>query len=359
MLLDYAESKVTPEYSDEEDILLLDPNHKEQLPPSQSVIASYDAPLAEESSQNSEDDMLFSQLTDTAPSLVSHTSAETIFSASSRKRLQLEECEDLPVSTALPNLNSASVCKLVQSAFKILLNGSLSQSYKKNNGVNAQATSSARTLPSLAPAVFSPEYKELMAHNSKFLPTISNSICSSWARNVQGKGLRVKLLDLSNMHVLRPADAVRDLPRGSVERLTAVVQGRIWSLMQRTIFDPSSSKKLRWDDSDAGAAIEDDEEEEFDLLQEKESDQSPTLNRRQSGVESYMDEEEELLFSELWKEGTPESDDGLLSYFEEQERKAVELETDEMLFGDEKVDKEDELLLHDEESVDGNEQMLF
>ena len=130
---------------------------------------------------------------------------------------------------------------------------------------------------------------------------------------MQGPGLRRKLVELSKV----PVDDQSASTEGSVERLSSVVQTRVWSMMQRALFDPSAARKLRMERVDT------------------------------------VDEEEmcEMLLGEENENGT---DDGLLDYFDELESRTVESETEEMIFG---CGWKDELLL-DFES-DKSENMLL
>lgn len=197
-----------------------------------------------------------------------------------------------------------------------------------------------------------------MAQNLKFLPTISTAICSSWVRNVQGAGLRRKLAALSNAKVSEYNDG--DGKEDSAERLLSVVQGRLWKMMQTGLYDEGAVKKLwRKDGGDDTGNSNSNEEgcEDEDLLGENGGYENID---REGNLENYieeelMDDEKEPVFEDLLRDYEDrDSDDGLLEYLEEQQRLAVEAETDEMVFGSgseggrcDEVEEEELLLLGD------------
>jgi hypothetical protein len=160
-------------------------------------------------------------------------------------------------------------------------------------------------------------------------------------RNCQGPGLRRKLLELSK---LSPpgADFGHLTPsgeHGSAERLRAVVQRRIWSMMQSKLSDAAAVGKFKWE-------ILDPERNDNPAVGDGRPhvSQSTTLDFDEFIEEEYEDDDGELLFDGAF------DDEGLLSYFDEMEKLEVEKQTDEMLFGsgeygEEDFDSEIELLL--------------
>jgi hypothetical protein len=199
-------------------------------------------------------------------------------------------------------------------------------------------------LSRLTPAIFCPRFKASMAHNSRSLPTISQAASSSWVRNCQGPGLRAKLLELANKpppgsdhgHLTQAGE------RGSAERLNAVVQVGVWSMMQRKLSDSAVAGRLQWESFDAckpadgeGPGVDEDLlgcgdiDGRLDIRPEADEGLAWFLD------DEYMDGDEELLFTD-----TATEDQGLLGYFDEMERLAVEQQTDEMLFGSEEWEDE-------------------
>jgi hypothetical protein len=184
-----------------------------------------------------------------------------------------------------------------------LISGSTPRNSAPLSGITIKSPPPSTTLSALAPSIFSPRYQQLITHNAKFLPTISNAICSSWVRNVQGPRLRRKLVTLSESNVSEFMNDYEGEESGLVESLSAVVQGSIWAMMQRRLFDAGAAKKLKWVSEDGfQRALH---EEDPDLL-----------------GNSFMDDDEESLFQQLLDidgdAATDEYRDELLHYFEEE-----------------------------------------
>jgi len=150
---------------------------------------------------------------------------------------------------------------------------------------------------------------------------------------------------------------------GTVERLGTVVQGRVWAMMQRKLFDAGAARKLKWrnpqdEDGEEVEGVEDD-----DLLGENTDntlgeDMPYTDEMTEMIGDEFMDHDEEFLFEDLiFGTQTAEDGDDLLHYFEEQERREVDMETDEMLFGSDAdcdgSDGNDELVLGETGGMDG------
>ena len=190
-----------------------------------------------------------------------------------------------------------------------------------------------------------------MAHHSRLLPTVSNAICSSWVRNVQGVVLRQKLVALSNAKVSQYQNGEGE--EGSASRLSSVVLARLWRMMQRTLYDEDAGKRLWKEDKDqeaVTAAKNEEGSEDEDLLGEYRNEKS--IDIKTDRLEDFMDAEEESLFEDLLEGDCQNGDIGLLDYLEEQEKIAVEKETEDMLFGGddngmicEGVDYEQDMLL--------------
>jgi hypothetical protein len=154
-----------------------------------------------------------------------------------------------------------------------------------------------------------------------------------------------------------------DNPEGAGEagmsgRLAAVVQARLWGMMQRKLYDPTAARKmlqksfgehLKVDDVEGGpecpnllGTLNDDEESQFiDLIGNVGGDDFDHL---------LMEDEED--------------EEGLLDYLEdsEKERLAIEQETEEMLFGNGWDESDEDDLLFQNENHDrnsGEEELLL
>ena len=293
-----------------------------------------------------DDEMLFSQATSTAtsaaPSLASDHSTFSNFSLKvSMKRPPLDESAELSIPSILTTLPLAPANNLTLLGLRTLIAGPSSQKRELQN-IRIRKPPLSTPLSLLVPSMFSPGFKELMAQNSRFLPTISNAICSSWVRNVQGAGLRKKLAALSNSRVSEYHDGDGEV--GSADRLVAVVQGRLWRMMQRALFDEGAGRRIwKRDGSDEEVGVGNsgvhregrqgggDVEEE---KQDEDDGDAESKNFTDYIGEEMIEEEDGLLFAEIpANQGDDESDDGLLEYLVEQERMTVEVETDGMLFG--------------------------
>lgn len=314
------------------------------------------------SMENEDDDMLLFELNESPSSLESQSSSNSFENGAppsvSRKRNHNARGSTIPYK-----LEYDAVCTLVLAALRTVIGGT---GQKKLSNVNLGRQSHGNTMSNLVPSIFSPGYKELMCHNAKFLPTISNAIALSCVRNVQSPGLRSKLIDLSQKTVSDLTDDKIegiDVVEGTVERLSAVIQGRVWAMMQRKLLDSKAAEKLRWSRSGELVDGNDGEEEEVDLLQRAGTVEEQGLNLPlleedfgDSGLfeEWSMDEEEELLIGDIWNGNDYSSSDheGLLDYFEEEERRLVEMETDEMLFGEAEESGSNEVTLRDSELDD-------
>lgn len=304
-----------------------------------------------------EGEMLLSQTVSRTSSSTSQLSTiSSISSINSLKRPAIEEVVDPDSTPILTTLPLAPSNKLASLALQTVIAGS-SNRKRDLQGIQMGKPPPSTSISAFVPSMFSPGFKELMAHNSKFLPTISDAICSSWVRNVQGVVLRQKLVALSNAKVSEYHDG--DGEDGSAERLVSVVQARLWRMLQRTLYDEDAAKKLWKKNKGQGAEnpnMEAKESGDEDLLGENRGEK--TINTKADRFadcirEDFMDDNEELLFEDLLAGGIDrESDDGLLDYFEDQERLAIEAETEGMLFGSGRdrrlcnaADDEDELLL--------------
>jgi hypothetical protein len=189
-----------------------------------------------------------------------------------------------------------------------------------------------------------------MARNAHFLPTISHAISISWLRNIQSPSLRAKLGRLANSptSALTNASRIENGEKGTAARLAAVVQSRLWSMMQRTSYDPSDAAKI-WKKSTLQDVFAE-EHETPDLLgtlEEQNIVKGRVVTELGEFEEDDLDVFEDLLLGD---------DDELLEYMEARERLSVERETEEMLFGvvwdEDPKDEEDACLLDGEAGGD-------
>jgi hypothetical protein len=144
-----------------------------------------------------------------------------------------------------------------------------------------------------------------------------------------------------------------DNPDGAGEagfsgRLAAVVQARLWGMMQRELYDPSAARKMLQKSSEAAKVDQvgdDDCPNLFGTLKDDEESQFVDLFGNVGG-----DDFEHLLM------GDEKDEDGLLDYLEdsERERLAIEQETEEMLFGNGWDQNDEEDLLFQNENNNGN-----
>jgi hypothetical protein len=153
-----------------------------------------------------------------------------------------------------------------------------------------------------------------------------------------------------------------DNPDGAGEaessgRLAAVVQARLWGMMQRKLYDPSAARKMLRKSSEEHIAKVDEagEDECPNLLGTLEEDDEAGFVDLIGNVGG--DDFEHLLMGD-------EDDEGLLDFLEdsERERMAIAQETEEMLFGNEWDESDEDDLLFQNENDNrntGEEELLL
>jgi hypothetical protein len=309
--------------------------------------------IDQESDVFNDDDMLLSQLDDCQSSLTSISSITSIMCTDSQyippKR---HHTLAKPIPSQSPAIAEAPACKLSEVALRFLIGGI----QHRLGGIKITTPDPEASLSLLAPVIFCPGFKQSMANNARFLHTISTAVCGSLVRNAQGAGLRNKLVLLAKCTPLVEDQGCAG-EYGLQRNLAAVVQSRLWEMMQRKLYDSAASSKLSYRVVvDGIARFADPEGEDDDILAEL--DRSDVLADEGLGLGDaavFMDDEsmgeEADGFSDLC---AGEDDDGLLDYLEdieiERERLEVERVTDEMLFesgkdADEGEEGRDEMLL--------------
>ena len=190
-------------------------------------------------------------------------------------------------------------------------------------------------------------FPQSMAHNAHFLLTISNAVSISWPRNIQSPTLRRKLTEMAN----RPPSSLTndtqqvDGAAGTTTRLAAVVQSRLWGMMQRKLYDPADAAKIWKKSTSQGKLAEEDACPDLLVTLGEDEAEGGAITKLEYFLTEELDEFEDLLSGD---------DDGLLEYLEQGEKLSVERETEEMLFGsewDEDQEDEEKVCLLDYESV--------
>ena len=117
-------------------------------------------------------EMLFAQVTDEAPSLVSQPSSSSIFpkqsSTSSLKRPASSEATTIPINQTESRLSVAipAAHKLIEAAVRVLLSGNTSKRCRSLANLTVSRPPPETSLARLAPSVFSPGYREVRAPSS-------------------------------------------------------------------------------------------------------------------------------------------------------------------------------------------------
>lgn len=178
---------------------------------------------------------------------------------------------------------------------------------------------------------------------------------TSLVHNAQTPSLRQKLAQISEMTTSELADDGTDEEisgsQGSERRLAAVVQARLWSMMQRTIHDPLAARQTinRLSKSEHVTVSKEDDgyDDGYDELLELNDNKNDMENRKTIDDEFQwiMDEncDEEAAFDCILTDDDGKSrdefddllldEDELLLSDEDRERLEIEFATEEMFFG--------------------------
>ncbi|KAH8754680.1 hypothetical protein F5882DRAFT_469304 [Hyaloscypha sp. PMI_1271] len=289
-----------------------------------------------------EDDMLFSPATDNMSSLTSQSSVASSALSTGGKELALKRPS--PDDDAML-LDKLTACDLGEAAIHILTSGYISRGLRGLGGIQVEKPPPILSLARLAPSTFCPGFKESMAHNAHFLPSISHAISVSWPRNIQSPTLREKIFRLgqSRTSSLTNETRIEDGGERSTARLTAVVQSRLWGMMQRKLYDPSDTAKIWRKTTLQDNPVQEDEcPDLLETMGEPDEMGGQVATKRDDFGGDDAGDFDDLLSRD---------DDELLEYMEERERLSIERETEEMLFGSE-WDEDDACLLDDEAGSD-------
>ncbi|ESZ97131.1 hypothetical protein SBOR_2489 [Sclerotinia borealis F-4128] len=274
-------------------------------------------------------------------------------------------------------LNPTASCNLVSAAMRLMIAGAETRE-RTIKGVKVYSTSdtSATSLASLSPVMFSPGFKKSVADNSRYIPRIIQMM-TSLSRNAHTPSLKQKLAQIANMPSCEfPNDRNDEKINGelgSEKRLAAVVQARVWSMMQRTLHDPLAARQATNKRSafENAVTIEDDDgyddlletigtENELRILKTDDDfrwiiDESHSEESTFGCILDKFDETSEDEFDDL----LDDEDEILLD--DERERLTIESETEEIFFGRrwqlEDEEQDDDLLLVVEGSIE-NELLL-
>ncbi|KAJ8060024.1 hypothetical protein OCU04_011635 [Sclerotinia nivalis] len=256
-------------------------------------------------------------------------------------------------------------CKLVGAAIRAMIAGT-EMRRRATNGVKIDNISNipAISLATLSPVMFSPGFKKSMAHNSRYAPRIIQML-TSLTRNAQTLSLRQKLAEIANLptseFVNDRTDGEIDSELGSEKRLAAVVEARLWSMMQRTLFDPLATRQATNKRMTSDNAILVEEDDGYDDLLDsigadvdiedlKKGDDDfrwiiDEHHSEKSAFDCILSNYKEISgvnFDDLLNDG-----DEMLLSDEEREKLEIEFETEEMFFG-RRWQLEDEELLYDD-----------
>ncbi|TGO34990.1 hypothetical protein BHYA_0174g00150 [Botrytis hyacinthi] len=251
-------------------------------------------------------------------------------------------------------LDPTASCKLVTAAIHCMIAGfETRRKMTKGVKIDNDSEKSAIPLTALGPVMFSPGFKQSVAHNSRYTPRIVQMM-TSLARNAQTPGLRQKLEQIANMptseFVNENTDEEMHGELGSEKRLTAVVKARLWSMMQRTLYDLSAARQTinkRSTSEDIVIAegideyenlldsfVDDADVQNSSMLDDK-FRWTPDNDNEISVFDNILNDDEgvpDYEFDDLLLEDDDDAYVSLLSG-EEMERLAIESESEEMFFG--------------------------
>ncbi|RDW60689.1 hypothetical protein BP6252_12072 [Coleophoma cylindrospora] len=252
------------------------------------------------------------------------------------------KCDLAAADLSITTLNVSKACQLAETAVRLVISG-FRRGQRHMGDISIQQPWPSTALCAISPSLWCPGFKlasgfqsKLMNQNAQFLSSISQAICVSWTKNAQSPSLRQKLFQLADSVPSHGNESNRGLgATGATDRLTSVVQLRLWTMMQRKLYDPSAARHLRL--SDHHSCQSEPEAANFeDLLQ----------NHKASKDSDTCLEDEEDSASSVFHDGLADfeydEEVDLLAAQEEKERQSTERETDIMLFDEQSTDHEDD-----------------
>ncbi|KAJ5051428.1 uncharacterized protein L3040_001207 [Drepanopeziza brunnea f. sp. 'multigermtubi'] len=274
-----------------------------------------DSPGIYHAEEHGNDKMLFSQTSTSSSISPGSSSSRASLSPFSKHRFTPD-----PSDMSIP---ASILSNLVDAATGVLFGGNVGPCLLKARDTELSKPPPRSSLSQLVPVMFSPGYNESVAHNARYLPTISRALSTSLPHNIQTPSLKRKLLQLSSCDPSYFYGRSNDCGEpGALERLSFVTQTRLWAMIQRKIYDTTAATKLwRQTLSDESLHKDSDFEDLFGSIGGQDrvvSDLGDSFT--DDGMLFTDDEDDESLL--LDKEVGEDSD---------WERRAIEFETDEML----------------------------
>ncbi|KAA8574342.1 hypothetical protein EYC84_005828 [Monilinia fructicola] len=192
------------------------------------------------------------------------------WSSSTVKAVPRKRCLSTFNSEIAHALDLKASCNLVNTAMRIMIaDTEMRQKTIKGLKIHNTSNNLATSLASLSPVMFSPGFKKSVAHNSSYVPRIVQMM-TSLTRNAQTPSLRQKLAQISNISTSEFTSDTTDVringEPGSEKRLAAVVQARLWSMMQQTLHDPYAASQATNKRSPHGKNILSEEDDGYDDL---------------------------------------------------------------------------------------------
>ncbi|TAQ83414.1 hypothetical protein B7494_g8263 [Chlorociboria aeruginascens] len=281
-----------------------------------------------------EDEMLLSPTIDDTSSLTQRTTISSTSSTTSTVALKrpndFEECEQPLRLTVTP------ATKLINMGMRTLIGGYGSRGPYRMQGLQVRKPPPDINLSMIAPSMFCPGFKDIMARNAEFLPTISRAFSITLPRNVLSPRLEKKLANLANLNTVSFMKGQQEKAANepaSTKSLSDVVYARIWGMMQRKLYDPSAARKLKPEIPNLKDQCLEDIDEDFlsQSRQEGIAVRELVMKDLEEFIIEARDEDEESLFDDLLADG---EDGKLIPLGDFEESLTMMQETDEMFFGD-------------------------
>ncbi|TKA70037.1 hypothetical protein B0A49_08149 [Cryomyces minteri] len=167
--------------------------------------------------------------------------------SSSRKRTAdtLAEKDD---ATGPPNreVEQEELIELIDAALRISITD---KPLRTASGIKVNSVESSKKLADVSPALWSPDYLPAMSNRAVFVPTISHALSHSLYGRAKSTTLTEKLQELGRLDgcqlnaressLASVADSGRE-----VDSIHRSVGFSLWQMMQRTLFDANSARRL-------------------------------------------------------------------------------------------------------------------